>query len=114
MDQNRNNIHISIFYEGRQHRITTYPNEYRSLMHLIYDKIFIEDFGECLGMGKCGTCLIELLNADGKQISDFDRNEKEALRKAGIQISNRRLSCQLVIDESCDGLELKIPGCPDK
>jgi ferredoxin len=45
-------ITVTICYEG---------NEYRSLMMLIYDQIYPEGFGECLGMGKCGTCLVEIV-----------------------------------------------------
>jgi 2Fe-2S ferredoxin len=83
-------------------------------MHLIYDKIYIEDFGDCLGMGKCGTCVVELINSNGKLISDFDRNEKETLRKAGINRPNSRLSCQLIVDENTDGLEIRIPDYSDR
>lgn len=110
----QSNTCINIFYDGQNHRIATYPNEYRSLMHLIYDKVFIEDFGECRGMGKCGTCVIEILNSNGKPINDFDRNEKETLRKAGIKAPNCRLSCQLIVDKNSDGLELKIPDFSDQ
>lgn len=108
------NICINILYDGQNHLVTTYPNEYRSLMHLIYDKIFIEDFGECLGMGKCGTCIVELLNSNERSVIDFDRNEKETLIKAGIKAPNHRLSCQLMVDENSDGLEIKIPGFSDR
>ena len=110
----RSKICLNISYDGKNHQITTYPNEYRSLMHLIYDKLYIEDFGECLGMGKCGTCVVKLLNSNGKPINDFDRNEKETLRKAGIDAPNRRLSCQIIADENIDGLELKISGFSDR
>lgn len=114
MERSENDIHLNIHHDGQCHRITTHPNEYRSLMHLIYDNIYIEDFGECLGMGKCGTCVVQLLNADERLITDFDRNEKETLRKAGVNAPNLRLSCQLILDENIDGLEIKIPGYSDQ
>jgi 2Fe-2S ferredoxin len=83
-------------------------HEYRSLMHLIQDKIYIDDFGECRGMGKCATCLIEITNCVGNKIYNFDRNEKETLRKAGVTDVSKRLSCQIVVDENINGIKLKI------
>ena len=50
-------------------------------MMLIYDKIRPEDFGECLGMGKCGTCLIEI--EPDIHLNSFNRNEETTLMKAG-------------------------------
>src|SRR3546814_1233069 len=69
-------ITLKVQYEREVHTIQTYEGEYRSLMVLLYDKLFIEDFGECGGMGRCGTCLIKILNS-GKRIALLNRNEQD-------------------------------------
>ena len=50
--------------EGRVRLVETYTGEYRNLMALITDKIYVEDFGECKGMGRCGTCVIEIIKTE--------------------------------------------------
>ncbi|HEY0669702.1 MAG TPA: ferredoxin [Sphingobacteriaceae bacterium] len=101
------NIQITIFYDGQTHIVRTYPNEYRNLMMLIYDKICIEDFGDCLGMGKCGTCLIEIIGAHD-ELTSFDRNEETTIAKAGIEGKNLRLACQILIDHHLNGLQVNV------
>lgn len=100
-------ITISVFCDGENHEIKTYTNEYRSLMMLIYDKIYTEGFGECLGMGKCGTCLVEIMS-NHKRLSYHERNESTTLLKAGYAGKEVRLSCQLIIDELMNGLKVNV------
>lgn len=99
-------IIITVIADEINYEITTFPNEYRNLMMLIFDRVSPDDFGECFGMGKCGTCLIEIIH--GKGLTDFDRNESNTLNKTGINHPKMRLSCQLLIDEYCDGMIVKI------
>ena len=58
-------ISITVFLKGEKHSIATYQGEYRNLMALLYDKLFVDDFGECKGIGRCGTCHIHIL--DGRR-----------------------------------------------
>lgn len=103
-----NSITLKVFYEGKAHSITTYPYEYRNLMALIYDKIYIDDdFGECKGMGRCGTCVIQILNPK-QEISFFERNEAVTLEKMGIYDKNIHLACQITLNENIDGLEIEV------
>ncbi len=44
-------ISLTVTFEGETYHLETHPNEYRNLMILIYDKLSLEDFGDCLGMG---------------------------------------------------------------
>lgn len=81
--------------------ITTRRGAYRNLMDLVNDKIFVEDFGECRGIGRCATCLVSIHGS--KPLPDKDRNEQATLEKAGVADTAWRLSCQLMIDESLDG-----------
>ncbi|QHS56591.1 2Fe-2S iron-sulfur cluster binding domain-containing protein [Mucilaginibacter sp. 14171R-50] len=100
-------ITVTIDHDGEQHELRTYSKEYRSLMMLIYDRIGIEGFGECLGMVKCETCLVEITEKQTEPTA-YERNEQATLFKAGHSDNNRRLSCQLMVDESLNGLKVKI------
>ncbi|HTN19884.1 MAG TPA: 2Fe-2S iron-sulfur cluster-binding protein [Pelobium sp.] len=102
-----NNIHFEISYGGETHQIVTRQNEYVNLMMLIYDQFADEEFGECRGMGKCGTCMVELLN-DSQELVGFDRNEATTLAKMNVSQQNIRLSCQLMIDEKLNGLRIRV------
>jgi len=101
------NITVLVNYDGAQYKLQTFTNEYRSLMMLIYDRIFTEGFGECLGMGKCGTCLIEIIS-QRMEPTAYERNEDTNLLRAGQINGNIRLACQLIIDEKMDGLVVKV------
>lgn len=100
-------IKITVIYEGRVNIVNTRPNGYRNLMMLIYDCISTEEFGECLGMGKCATCLVEVLESQ-QAYHTLERNEMTTLSKHGINNKNVRLSCQILIDEQLDGLKINV------
>ena len=100
-------IALLVDYDGEDHELRTYPNEYRSLMQLIDDKISPEGFGECLGMGKCGTCLIQVLESC-RPLSYYDRNEASALKKLAYTGENIHLACQVIADENINELKIKI------
>lgn len=104
---NQKNIAISVCCDGERHDIHTYANEYRSLMMLIYDNIYTEGFGECLGMGKCGTCLVEIISSCSA-LSYYERNEDTTLFRAGHTDKTVRLSCQILADRHLDGLKVKV------
>lgn len=103
----KKDIVVRVICDGEQHELRTYPNEYRSLMMLIYDRIYTEGFGECLGMGKCGTCLIEVIEKK-QEPTAYERNGDVNLLRAGHYNKNIYLSCQLMVDEQLDGLAVRI------
>ena len=107
MSTGRTIIKIIVDYNNELHILEAYSHEYRSLMHFIFDKIYIEDFGDCRGMGRCGTCLIEILNQ--QYINDeYERNELTTLGRLGYVIPNTRLACQLLVDERINNLHCRI------
>ena len=57
-------ISFTIIGEDEEHAIKTYTGEYRNLMALITDKMYVEDCGECKGMGRCGTCGMEIVKTE--------------------------------------------------
>lgn len=95
-------IIIKIISEGEEHVIQTYRNEYRSLMTLIQDKLYPFGFGDCGGMGRCATCMVRL--GISQQVDNMDRNELSTLSKHGITDPSIRLSCQILIKTSLDGV----------
>jgi 2Fe-2S ferredoxin len=107
MSSERSVIKIIVEYGNEQHTLETYSHGYRSLMHFIFDKIYIEDFGDCRGMGRCGTCLVEILNQQYSS-ADFERNELTTIGRLGELIPNTRLACQILVDERINNLHCRV------
>lgn len=91
-------ISFRLFFEEEEVNVVTYRHEYRSLMELISDRFYLEEFGECKGIGRCGTCMVRIIDKD-KSFEEFERNEETTLLKMGIQNPLVRLSCQILIDD---------------
>lgn len=100
-------IGITVFLKGEKHAIATYQGEYRNLMALLYDKFFVEDFGECKGIGRCGTCHVHILDGK-KEWLKREGNEPATLSKMDLVGPNSRLACQIMIDEKLDGLRIEV------
>lgn len=55
-------------------------------MALLYDKFYMEDFGECKGIGRCGTCHIHILNDAGELVNKENAsNENFNTRQNGLR-----------------------------
>jgi ferredoxin, 2Fe-2S len=102
-------IHFTVYYEDQQYEMLTHPYEYRNLMVLLYDKIYIEDFGECKGMGRCGSCAVKVKGLP-PAVNQLDRNEETTLSKMNIHHEDIRLSCQILIDENLQNITVEILG----
>lgn len=100
-------IHLRVVVGDSVHELVTRPGEYRSLMALIYDRVWVDGFGECRGMGRCGTCRV-LVDGDARNLTGMDRNEAATLSKVGQGIGVVRLACQLVIDRRLDGRTVRV------
>ncbi|HEX5169635.1 MAG TPA: 2Fe-2S iron-sulfur cluster-binding protein [Cyclobacteriaceae bacterium] len=81
--------------------------EYRNLMALLYDKLYIDGFGECKGTGRCGTCHIHIINDTNDPLQRVG-NEATTLAKMDSASPNSRLACQMMIDKSLDGLQIEV------
>jgi ferredoxin, 2Fe-2S len=99
MSGHERDIIFTLIYLGEKKIIETYDGEFRNLMILINEKIYVEDFGECRGIGRCGTCLIEVEGL-GISAAEMERNEKSTLAKCAIKKPNLRLSCQIMINNA--------------
>ncbi len=100
-------IQFTLIYFDEEKTVNTHEGEFRNLMILINEKIFVEDFGECKGIGRCGTCLVEVEGLNGMN-SEMDRNEKSTLEKCAVKKENLRLSCQIMIDHSLNNSLIKV------
>ncbi len=106
MKERIRDIKIKIVCDGHTYEFDIYEGEYRSLMMLIYDKIYIDGFGACKGMGRCGTCLVEI--KDCPLLTIMDRNEFATISKLNIRNNNVRLACQVLIDKLLDNISVYI------
>lgn len=91
-------IVFTVRYFNEERTIESYPGEYRNLMVLLNEKFYLESFGECGGMGRCGTCMVEVSGLEERPYA-AGTNEATTLGKLGIQGPNRRLACHIAIDE---------------
>ena len=92
---------------GSLTEISTYDAEYRSLMELIADQCYTDCFGDCGGMGRCGTCMVKTENYISDENTD-ESNEQNTLTKNGITEANIRLSCKIEIDAKLNGAVFEI------
>lgn len=107
MITHKKDIFFTLIYEDEGIQIATYEGEYRNLMTLINEKLYVEDFGECKGTGRCGTCLVEVTGLS-TPAAVMERNEKRTLEKCAIKNINLRLSCQLMINDSLQNSTVKV------
>ena len=100
-------IKIKVRVYGEEHELETYDGEYRNLMMLIYDRIYIDEFGECKGVGRCGTCHVYVLKAPAGLVF-HDGVEHTTLSRLGNTNDTSHLACQIMVDKNLDGLEVEV------
>lgn len=98
----RNSIKLTVTANDLEQIIETYGGEYRNLMELLRDKMYLDSFGECGGMGRCATCIIEINGLKGN-VATKERNEPVTLSRFGCEEVNVRLSCQILVNADLDG-----------
>lgn len=65
--------------------------------------------GDCGGACACGTCHVYLENGWFEKVPPMEELEHEMLDFAFDVQANSRLSCQIKVDPSLEGLIVKIP-----
>jgi len=100
-------IRVIVILDSEEYLLETYPHEYRNLMMLIYDRMYPEDFGECKGIGRCGTCHVQVSNDSGR-LRGTSGNETATLSKTSLVSESSRLACQIPIDEKLDGVVITL------
>jgi 2Fe-2S ferredoxin len=67
---------------------------------------------ECGGVAACGTCHVYVAPAFIDRLPAMTDNEDTLLDfTAADRCANSRLSCQIMLDDTLDGLVLQIPDC---
>ena len=109
MNDERKEISITIIKAGEVNLVKTYLHQYRNLMVLLNNSIYLENFGECGGQGRCATCMVKAVGLKGSATT-MERNEAATIGKAGLADEAIRLSCQLLINEDLNGAVIEIAG----
>ncbi|OYX91438.1 MAG: hypothetical protein B7Y76_14160, partial [Sphingobacteriia bacterium 35-40-5] len=99
-------ICLTVFYSSEEYKIQTYAGAYRDLKCLIQDRLFTDDFGQCGGMGRCGTCIVKIGGL--KENSGFLRNEETTLHRIAPGVDDIRLACQIPVDDELSNLTITI------
>lgn len=107
MELTDNHIQFTVVEDGYEQIIEAYVGEYRNLMALLKDKLYLDSFGECGGMGRCATCIVKTSGITGNSAIK-DRNEPTTLTKMGYKEDTVRLSCQLLITKDLEGSSIEI------
>ena len=98
MKDDRKEIKFTISNSGQSYAVKTFTSEYRNLMVLLNNTIYLEGFGECGGQGRCATCLVEVSGIKGVS-SKMERNEKTTIDRINLASSGLRLACQILVTE---------------
>lgn len=66
--------------------------------------------GTCEGQMACSTCHVIVDSADFAKLPRASDDEEDMLDLAAGVSRTSRLACQIVLDDSLDGLTVRIPG----
>lgn len=83
-DRIKNTIFFTIEYKGQIYPVSTFRNQYYSLMTLIADHLSPTDFGICSGMGSCGTCMI-------------------TIKRKHSSLEQQALACEVLVNDELSG-----------
>lgn len=87
MNQEKNTLLFTLVYRGEEWPVQTGRNKYHSLMSLISAYLPVVGFGLCIGMGSCGTCVVEI---DGiRSLS------------CSVPVGDELANTRIVVQESC-------------
>lgn len=105
--KNIKQIIFRVQHENVETVVRARQGAYRSLMQLLNDTIFLDDFGVCGGTGRCGTCLVEVEWANGVS-RPKERNEESTLGSLSESHPYMRLACQIDIDSRLQNARVRI------
>ena len=94
--------------KGGQHSVGAYDG--RPLMEALRD-CDLDVLGTCGGMCSCGTCHVYVAQSWLGRLPPRTEDEQMMLEAIGELVEvkpNSRLSCQIPVDQSIDGLEVEI------
>lgn len=65
---------------------------------------------ECGGTCSCGTCLVHVMPEWFERVGPPGEIEADMLEFVGEPTEFSRLSCQIIVSDQLDGLQLKVAG----
>lgn len=107
MESNRKIVNFVVIESNTAHHVETYVGEYPNLMFLLRDRLYLDSFGECQGVGRCATCVVKTKGIKGNSAIK-ERNEPSTLSKMGYNDIDTRLSCQLFISADLEESEIEV------
>jgi 2Fe-2S ferredoxin len=84
-------IEFSLIYSGEEYKVKTYCYEYTDLRELIKKKLRLSEFGDCGGLGRCASCLVEMAEDNASEVPN-------------------QMACETLIDDSLSNLKIKVIG----
>lgn len=100
-------ISFTVIENEQRSSIKVKHGSYPNLMFLLKEALGLDSFGECGGVGRCATCVVQAIGVKGKPAIK-ERNEPNTLEQLGFTDDVTRLSCQLNITKDLDGAEITI------
>ena len=82
----------------------------QTLMELIDEHKIAEPYGICGGEPQCGTCHVYVNGKWFGKLSKKESAEEDMLDMAYEPKKFSRLSCQITVEDSLDGLVVKMPS----
>ncbi|XP_060526408.1 adrenodoxin-like protein 2, mitochondrial [Cylas formicarius] len=78
---------------------------------VVNNNIDLEGFGACEGTLTCSTCHLILSEADYKGLPNKPTDEELDMLDLAYDLTDTsRLGCQILLSESLDGLEVRVPA----
>ena len=106
---NRNIIEFKVCYSNEEYHLKTHWGEYRTLRLLLKNKMNIPNFGQCEGLGRCASCLVEFVDLE-KETSFLRRSEHTNTQKMIKNYSIVRFACQIPVTNDLANVTVKILG----
>lgn len=100
-------IQFTVIENEKRYPIKVMHGSYPSLMFLLKEQMGLDSFGECGGVGRCATCVVQTAGITGNSLIK-ERNEPVTLQKMGYEDESIRLSCQLYITKDLEGSEITL------
>lgn len=92
IEKAQNYIEFSVLYLEEEYKLRTYWGEYSDLRTLINVKLRLDDFGQCGGLGRCATCMVNIC-LPGQRFSDTNQ-----------------MACEVSINDDLSNAVVKIIG----
>lgn len=92
--------------DGTEHRIEGESG--LSVMEAIRESGFDELLALCGGCCSCATCHVHVDPAYANSLPAMDGDEDDLLNSSTHRDATSRLSCQILLDDSLDGLRVRI------